>query len=133
VISTHGAAGGPGADTQWLRMVARCLPFADWRCRTDIAFDNGGFTGMLWVQIVSFGSTKIRRESPESRIRRCGLAAAMGPFGQAGDSIMNIRDANKVYAQRCGRILYDVRKKWDPDGQTMDSCVWAVTETKAFL
>src|SRR3984957_20662322 len=28
-------------------------------------------------------------------------------FGQAGDSIMNIRDANKVDAQRCGRILYD--------------------------
>jgi len=33
-----------------------------------------------------------------------------GPFGQAGDSIMNIRDVNKVDAQRCGRILYDAFK-----------------------
>src|SRR5580692_3881861 len=29
------------------------------------------------------------------------------PFGRAGDSIMNIREANKLDAERCGRILYD--------------------------
>jgi hypothetical protein len=57
--------------------------FADCRCRID-TFDNGGFTGMLRVQIVSFGATKIRRESPESRTPRCRLAAAMGPSARQG-------------------------------------------------
>jgi predicted N-acetyltransferase YhbS len=32
------------------------------------------------------------------------------PFGQAGDSIMNIRDASAADAQTCGRILYDAFK-----------------------
>jgi hypothetical protein len=62
-------------------MVARYLPFAGYRI--DIASVNAGFTVMLGAQ----------------------------PFGQAGDSIMNIRDANKADAQTCGRILYDAFKK----------------------
>jgi len=62
-------------------MVARYLPSAGYRI--DIASVNAGFTVMLGAQ----------------------------PFGQAGDSIMNIRDANKADAQTCGRILYDAFKK----------------------
>jgi predicted N-acetyltransferase YhbS len=62
-------------------MVARYLPFAGYRI--DIASVNAGFTVMLREQ----------------------------PFGQAGDSIVNIRDANKADAQTCGRILYDAFKK----------------------
>ena len=81
--STVSGSRRPGADTLWLRMVARYLPFADCRCRIDITSDNGGFTGMLRVQIVSFGAT-IRRESPESRMPRCGLAAAMDPSARQG-------------------------------------------------
>jgi len=65
-------------------MVARYLPFADCRYRIDITPDNGSFTRMLRVQIVSFGATKIRRESPEFRMPRCGLAAAMGPSARQG-------------------------------------------------
>jgi len=43
------------------------LPFADCRCYIAIAFafDNSGFTGILRAQIVSFGATKVRRESPD--------------------------------------------------------------------
>jgi hypothetical protein len=52
------------------------------------------------MPIVSFGATKVRRESPD-------LECHYGPFGRAGDSIMNIREANKLDAERCGRILYD--------------------------
>jgi hypothetical protein len=74
----------PGADTQWLRMVARYLPFAGCRCRIDITSDNAGFTGMLRVQIVSICATKIRRESPKSRMPWCGLAAAMDPSARQG-------------------------------------------------
>jgi GNAT superfamily N-acetyltransferase len=81
-------------------VVARYLPFADCRCDIAIAFDNSDFTGMLRMPIVSFGATKIRRESPD-------LECHYGPFGRAGDSIMNIRDANKLDAERCGGILYD--------------------------
>jgi hypothetical protein len=62
-------------------MVARYLPFAGYRL--DIASVNASFTVMLRAQ----------------------------PFGQARDSIMNTRDANKADAQTCGRILYDAFKK----------------------
>jgi hypothetical protein len=54
-------------------------PFADCRCRIDITSDDGDLRGILRMQIVSWGATTIRRESPESRIPRCGRAAAMGP------------------------------------------------------
>jgi predicted N-acetyltransferase YhbS len=37
----------------------------------------------------------------------CSILSAFVFFGQAGDSTMDIRDANKVDAQRCGRVLYD--------------------------
>jgi len=51
----------------------------------------------------------IRRLSYRHASANAGFTAMLRvqPFGQAGDSIMNIRDANKVDAQRCGRILYD--------------------------
>ena len=77
----------PVEDTQPLRVVARCLPFADCRCHIAIAFDNSGFTSMLRVPIVSFGATKVRRESPDLECHYC-------PSAGLGDSIMNIREAN---------------------------------------
>jgi len=48
---------------------------------------------MLRMPIVSFGATKVRRESPD-------LDCHYGPFGRVGDSIMNIREANKLDADR---------------------------------
>jgi hypothetical protein len=46
-------------DTYRLRLVARYLPFADHRYRIDIAFDKGGFIGMLRVQIVLIWGDKV--------------------------------------------------------------------------
>ena len=80
-------------------MVIRYLPFAYYRrCRIDIAFDNGGFAGMLRVQRSGVNHRSLERHDAAVRSR--------WPATQ-GDSIMNIRDANKVDAPSCGRILYD--------------------------
>lgn len=81
-------------------------------CYQDFVCRGHGHPGILLKQL-SAGPKLSLLGRQRSGVNRRGLechGAASRPLWAlrpAGDSIMNIRDANKVDAQRCGRILYD--------------------------